>query len=112
MVARRCRNPERRERERRRSIHLGGRIGNGTVTDASGDALYYTYTLNGVVYSTSQDIRHLRAYLPTDPACLVGPVTLKYAQRNAANSIVLCEEWSGLRSLTPRTDSPKVLKCS
>jgi hypothetical protein len=107
---RRC--PDRRERERRLAVHQRGRLGDGMITDAGDDVLYYTYTLSGVVYSTSQDIRHLRAHLPADPVHLIGPVSLKYAPRNPANSIVLCEEWSGLRSSAPRTTPLKVLKCS
>jgi hypothetical protein len=28
---------------------------------------------------------------------LIGPASLKYAPRNPANSILICERWSGLR---------------
>ena len=68
------------------------------ITDSSEDAIYYSYNLAGVEYIASQDIRNLRDILPADPAQLIGPVTVKYASRNPANSIVLCEEWSGLRT--------------
>jgi hypothetical protein len=53
-----------------------------------------------VAYSTGQDISELRELLPADPERLIGPVTLKYSPKNPANSIVLCERWSGLRVRT------------
>jgi hypothetical protein len=31
-------------------------------------------------------------------AALAGPAIVKYIPRNPANSIVICEEWSGLRA--------------
>ena len=72
-------------------------MGDGTITDCQEDALYYNYSIRGVEYATAQDVSTLREFLPEDPALLVGPVTLKYSSRNPANSILLCEEWSGLR---------------
>jgi len=35
--------------------------------------------------------------LPADRMSMVGPASVKYDPRNPANSIVLCEQWSGLR---------------
>jgi hypothetical protein len=97
IVMRYRRNPDRRERERRLTVARRGRLGDGTIDDTSEDAIYYSYNLAGVEYIASQDIRNLRGLLPPDLARLIGPVTVKYASRNPANSIVLCEEWSGLR---------------
>lgn len=91
------RNPRERERRRRLAVNLHGRMGDGTITDCQEDALHYTYSIRGVEYATAQDVSTLREFLPEDPALLVGPVTLKYSSNNPANSILLCEEWSGLR---------------
>jgi hypothetical protein len=89
--------PGERERRRRLLIHRTGRMGDGFITDFQDATLFYTYSVRGVEYAASQEVADLRNVLPADPAAIVGwPVTLKYAPRNPANSIVLCEEWSGL----------------
>ena len=44
----------------------------------------------------------LRALLPSDPTAVNGVVVVKYDPRNPANSMVLCEQWSGLRLTQPR----------
>ena len=36
--------------------------------------------------------------LPAEPDRLIGVVSLKYSPKNPANSILICEEWSGLRT--------------
>lgn len=97
IVLRYQRNPDRLERERRLAVNRLGRLGDAIINDASDDALYYTYTLSGVMYTASQDIRSLREGIPGDPSRLIGPTSLKYMTRNPANSIVVCEQWSGLR---------------
>ncbi len=99
------RNPRERERRRRLAVNRYGRMGDGIITDCQEDALYYNYSLRGVEYATAQDVSTLREFLPEDPALLVGPVTLKYSSNNPANSILLCEEWSGLRRPAQNDDS-------
>lgn len=89
--------PVERERRRRTRLHQLGRMGDGLLTDVSGDTLYYSYSVHGVDYATSQDISGLRDMVPTTTELLIGPVTLKYLVRNPGNSIVICEHWSGLR---------------
>ena len=86
-----------RERRRRTRINVLGRMGDGMLTDVQGDILYYSYSVQGVDYAASQDIGGLRALVPVDAALIIGPVTLKYLVRNPANSIIVCENWSGLR---------------
>jgi hypothetical protein len=39
----------------------------------------------------------LEALLPEDQMSMIGPALVKFDPRNPANSIVLCEDWSGLR---------------
>jgi hypothetical protein len=98
IAVRRNATPEKRERRRRLHIHATGRLGDAVVTEVGDDLLYYSYTIRGVQYTASQDIGTLRDRLPADLSRLVGPSQIKYVPKNPANSILLCEEWSGLRA--------------
>jgi hypothetical protein len=91
-------NPEKRERKRRLELHRHGRLGDALITEATEAMLYYSYSVRGVQYEASQDINGLRHLLPTEPERLVGPASLKYSSKNPGNSILICEEWSGLRA--------------
>ena len=91
------RNPERRERRRRMYVNRHGRLGEALITEIEGALVYYNYSVQGVQYSASQDIAALRDKLPENLGRLVGSASLKYTVRNPANSILVCEEWSGLR---------------
>src|SRR5580698_1134702 len=93
--------PEKRERKRRLNVHRQGRLGDAMITEATESTLYYFYTVRGVHYTASQDVSTLREYLPGDPLRLIGVCGLKYSSKNPANSILVCEEWSGLRSPAP-----------
>ena len=73
-----------------------GLCGNARITEAGPDLIHYQYELSVVTYFASQDVSALLASLPADPTRLVGAVSVKYDLKNPANSIVLCEEWSGL----------------
>jgi hypothetical protein len=90
-------SPEKRERKRRLAVHRQGRLGDALITEATGETLYYSYSIRGVQYTASQDITSLRERLPAEPERLVGVASLKYAPNNPANSILVCEEWSGIR---------------
>jgi hypothetical protein len=89
--------PERRERKRRERLTQRGRLGDAFITEATETTIYYTYSLQGVHYTASQDISMLRDRLPAEPERLIGVVNMKYAVNNPANSILLGEEWNGLR---------------
>ena len=89
--------PEKRERKRRLSVHRQGRLGDAMISEATDQTLYYFYTVRGVHYTASQDVSALREYLPADPHRLIGVSGLKYSPKNPSNSILVCEEWSGLR---------------
>ncbi|MEO8050420.1 MAG: hypothetical protein ABI833_08415 [Acidobacteriota bacterium] len=93
--------PERREQRRRLDLNVNGRLGDALLTECDEDTLYYTYEVRGVHYTASQDISSLREQLPGTPDQLGGMVNLKYAAQNPANSILICEDWSGLR-VAPR----------
>jgi hypothetical protein len=91
-------NPEKRERRRRLDLHQHGRLGDALITEATEAMLYYSYSVRGVQYEASQDVSTLGSLLPPEPERLIGPASLKYSSRNPANSILICEEWSGLRA--------------
>lgn len=104
IVYRRRLTPQEKERRRRMALNRWQRTVEGLVLDAGADLIHYQYELRGVAYSASQDISTLRHLLPEDPARLAGPVNVKYDPRNPANSIVLCEEWSGLPGVQIRKE--------
>jgi hypothetical protein len=95
--------PEKRERQRRLAVHHRGRIGDAMINEVTADALYYSYSVGGVHYEASQDITALRHLLPAEPERLIGWSGMKYSSNNPANSILICEEWSGLRDPAARS---------
>jgi len=100
------RKPKDKEKLRRLEVNATGRLGDATITDITDDAIFYEYSAGGLTYTASQDISQLREMVPADPHRLIGrPASLKYSSQNPANSIVLCEEWSGLRLGQPSQTS-------
>ena len=95
------RNPKDKEKRRRFQVNQLGRLGDATITEVHESTIFYEYSVRGVLYTASQDVAQLREQIPSDLDRLVGPVTLKYPPQNPANSIILCEEWSGLRGVAP-----------
>ncbi len=77
-----------------------GKINDANLIDLSDELLMYSYSVRGVLYTASQDISRLKAFLPGDLSGL-GHVCVKYDPRNPANSIVLAEEWTGLQPASP-----------
>ncbi|HJX85377.1 MAG TPA: hypothetical protein VJ723_13645 [Candidatus Angelobacter sp.] len=106
LVRSRRKSPEQRERERRLRISEIGRITDGTVIDvtqltakdaAESQLLIFRYDVAGVSYEASQDITHLR-HLVDLHSCRLGlPVSIRYDPVNPGNSIVISENWTGLR---------------
>jgi hypothetical protein len=95
------RNPKDKEKRRRLQVNQGGRLGDATITEVHESTIFYEYSVRGVLYTASQDVTQLREQIPTDLERLIGPVSLKYSPQNPANSIILCEDWSGLRGIAP-----------
>ena len=93
--------PEELERLRRLGVHKKGKLGDGEIVDVDGVSIVYSYSVAGVIYTTTQDATALEADLPADRMLMIGPVMIKFDPRNPANSIVMCEEWSGLRAKHP-----------
>jgi hypothetical protein len=88
--------PEERERQRRAMLAAHGKMGDATLLEVQDGLLVYAYLVRGVEYTASQDITHLTPQMPPDLSAL-GVVAVKYDPKNPANSIVLAEQWSGLR---------------
>jgi len=101
----RRKTPDQLERERRQRLSTHGRIIDGTIIDAqevtNGDSpiqlLIFRYDVSGVSYEASQDITHLRQFVDIH-TCQIGlPSSVKYDPQNPGDSIVIAEDWSGLR---------------
>ncbi len=86
------------ERQRRVALNRMGKIADGSVLDVLDCAIEYSYDVRGVGYTATQDISTLQDRMPGDRFSAAGPASVKYDPRNPANSIVLCEDWSGLRT--------------
>lgn len=93
--------PEERERLRRTALAARGKLGDASLVDMRGEMVVYSYAIRGVEYTASQDVSSLREYLPAEET-LSGPVWVRYDPKNPANSIVLAENWTGLRPRSPR----------
>ena len=94
-------SPADRERLRRLELNNIGKLKAGQVVDfvvdPDGPLIMYSYTVAGVQYSASQNVLALQSLVPGDAAALLGPTGVKFDPRNPANSIVVCEQWSGLQ---------------
>ncbi|HLM99026.1 MAG TPA: hypothetical protein VK335_07080 [Bryobacteraceae bacterium] len=86
------------ERRRRADLRARGKMGDANLLEFRDEMVMYSYAIGGVEYTASQDLSDLQPHLPADRWSTIGPVCIKYDPRNPANSIVLSEEWSGLRT--------------
>ena len=89
--------PEERERQRRIALVAYGKMGDATLVEVRDNLIFYSYDVRGVEYTASQDVTLLKSCLPAEFA-VSGPVSVRYDARNPANSIVVAEQWSGLRA--------------
>jgi hypothetical protein len=101
--------PEELEFARRDELVRAGRIIDGTVLDiADLDAeqsgreggmqlILYKYEIAGVVYECSQDVTTLRDYINIHETRLGFPCSVRYNIHQPANSIIVAENWTGLR---------------
>jgi hypothetical protein len=103
----RRKTPEQIEQERRLRISEIGRITDGTVIDVKEilspagshemQLLVFQYDVAGVSYEASQDVSSLRHRVDLH-SCRSGLMTsVKYDPANPGNSIVIAENWTGLR---------------
>jgi hypothetical protein len=109
LAFRRRPSPEEIERERRADLVRSGRIIDGTILDfteggpAESDQareirfILYNYEIGGVAYECSQEVTALSDYMKPEDLRLGFPCSVRYDVRRPENSIVLAENWSGLR---------------
>src|SRR6266851_1908394 len=118
----RCRS---REAERKRCLHLNqiGRIAEGQIVDLverppeSKEArkglfgsssrplkdmrprhfVSYSYLISGVSYHTAQDITGLESQVRLERLVAGQPASIKYDAANPSDSILVADDWSGLR---------------
>jgi len=116
LVFRKRPTPEELEQRRRQFLTQSGRLVDGMLLDVfeiesvpstkkepvrTLTMLAYSYHMGGVDYECSQDITELSDIL--DPAQVRAgfPCSARYQPGNPQNSIVVSEEWSGLRMGLP-----------
>ena len=94
-----------RERERRLAVNATGRITDGVLVEPDSDPgdeqttsglVFYRYSAKGVQYSAAQDVSTLSHLTPPQSYVPGAPVQVKYNPQKPSNSIILCEQWSGL----------------
>ena len=113
------------EAERRRRLHLNqiGRIAEGQIVDlverppelqearrglfrSSARPLKdmrpryfvsYSYLISGVTYHTAQDITGLESQVRLERLVAGQPASIKYDAANPSDSILVADDWSGLR---------------
>jgi len=105
------------ERARRRLLVQSGRLVDGMLLDicevdapaepngAAGrmlTMLVFSYRIGGVHYECSQDITSLSDVLVPANVRAGFPCTVRYQPGNPQNSIVVAEEWTGLRLGLPQ----------
>ena len=108
--------PEEIERARRRLLAHSGRLVDGMLLDIcevetqarSKDEpsrtltmLLYSYRIGGVDYEASQDITDMHGVVDASQVRAGFPCSARYLPGNPQNSIVIAEEWTGLREGLP-----------
>ena len=107
LLRRKPKTAEAIERERRSWLETSGRITDGTVIDVqeleaaknhhSAIMLIYQYDVAGVSYECSQDVTYLRHWINLHSCRLGLHTSVKYDPQNPGNSLVVSENWMGLR---------------
>ena len=57
----------------------------------------YSYAISGVTYHTAQDITGLEGQIRFDRLVAGQPASVKYDTANPSDSIIVADDWSGLR---------------
>jgi hypothetical protein len=107
LLRRRSKTADDLERQRRAWLEGTGRITDGTVIDVQELAahdnrhasvmLIYKYDVAGVSYECSQDVTYLRHWINLHSCRLGLHTSVKYDPQNPGNSLVVSENWMGLR---------------
>jgi hypothetical protein len=119
LVFRKRPTAEELETARRLFLVQSGRLVDGMLLDVceveAGDGrvltmLVYKYRIAGVDYECSQDITNMATVLDASQVRAGFPCTARYQPGNPHNSIVVAEEWTGLRAglpVLPSYDNPE-----
>jgi hypothetical protein len=113
--------PEAIERKRRLHLNQIGRIAEGQVVElvahppepratkglfcrarplansSPRQLVSYSYAISGVTYHTAQDITGLESQVRFDRLVAGQPASIKYDPSNPTDSILVADDWSGLR---------------
>jgi hypothetical protein len=121
--ARPASDPEAEERKRRLHLNHIGRIAEGQVVelvqhpapaveakrgllksravpladDRPRHLVSYIYSISGVTYQTAQDITGLESQVRFERLVAGHPASVKYDPSNPSDSILVADDWSGLR---------------
>jgi hypothetical protein len=110
MVLRKRPTAEELERMRRGFLVQSGRLVDGMLLDICDieaedgrtlTMLLYNYRIAGVDYECSQDITDMGDVVDAAQVRAGFPCSVRYQPGNAQNSIVVAEEWTGLRAGLP-----------
>ncbi len=130
LVLRKRRTPEELERMRRQFLVQSGRLVDGMLLDVcevqapakskSEPArnlilLLYNYRIGGVNYECSQDITGMHGVVDVSQVRAGFPCTARYQPGNPQNSIVVAEDWTGVRAglpVFPAFEDPEPLDLS
>jgi len=125
LVFHKRKTPEEIERARRQFLVHSGRLVDGMSLDiCEVDAkdgriltmLIYNYRIGGVDYECAQDLTDIRDVVLGAGKVHAGfPCTVRYQPGNPQNSIVVAEDWSGMRvglPVLPAFEDPESLHMS
>jgi hypothetical protein len=93
-------DPEEIERKRRLHLNQIGRIAEGQVVELvahSPEPRVSKGLFSGVTYQTAQDITGLESQVRFDRLVAGQPASIKYDPSNPTDSILVADDWSGLR---------------
>ena len=100
----RRKDPADLERLRRLDVNKRGRISAGRVVDlveaetagVRSSLVVYSYEVAGVTYEAVQDVTALPEFAAVAQFLSGRTASVKYDPKRPGNSIIACEEWSGL----------------
>ena len=110
MVFRKKPTLEELEVARRAALTQSGRLVDGTLLDVCEvpaddgrtlNMLLYGYRIGGVDYQCSQDVTNLAEVIDVTVVRAGFPCSVRYQPGNPQNSIVIAEQWSGIRASMP-----------
>jgi hypothetical protein len=67
------------------------------IVDGQRKLVCYSYSISGVSYETAQDITTLQGRTELNRIITGLPASIKYDPSNPSNSILIADDWSGLR---------------